>query len=121
MIETTIYLELLPDDSGDVSWLEQTPAQLGSLEAAVANRRRLEAYRRGDWSLVGVRLACELGEGCTFTSPGLWGIESDSGEEYLRSCLAERDDWTYLAAELAEFGIHPDRPDYAALEIREGQ
>lgn len=55
-----------------------------------ADQARLDARRRGDWSFIGIRaeatIYVPIGQGCfsayTLTSPGVWGIESDSDESY---------------------------------------
>jgi len=57
---------------------------------------QIEAYSRGDWCFVGVQAAALMTivtDGCAriykLTSPGLWAIESDSGEEYLNDVFRE--------------------------------
>jgi hypothetical protein len=58
---------------------------------------RLNAWRKGDWHFVGVRAKAILqiphGIDCWITSsllsPGLWGIESDSGDDYFRQVYRE--------------------------------
>jgi hypothetical protein len=75
----TITMEIVPDDCADASYLEQDDFE-----------DRLEAYRRGDFSFVGVRAVAHIrvpyGEHAeietTLKSPGLWGIEDDSGGDY---------------------------------------
>ena len=71
---------------------------------------RLEQYRQGAFDFVGVRAAVELpipfGKDRILTrieSPGLWGIESDSGEDYLDSVFQEES--AILADMLAELGV----------------
>ena len=90
-----IFIDTPYDETPDVSWLEQTPAQLGSLAAAVANRRRLNAYNRNEWWLIGARLAAEItldsGTVLVLTSPGVWGIESDASAEYIKSAALDND------------------------------
>lgn len=62
-------------------------------EYRAQDQTRLDAWRAGDWSFIGIQaeatIYVPIGQGCfstyTLTSPGLWGIESDSGEE----CFAE--------------------------------
>ncbi len=107
-----VRAEVVFDADGDASWLEQSPAQLGSLEAAVANRRRLRSLQAGDWYFVGVRVAVDIGfvtefggqsNRFTLDSAGLWGIESDSGAEYFASVAAE--EWDGLADELRALGF----------------
>ena len=72
---------------------------------------RAEAYNRGDWCMTGVRagvtLHIPIGDGSTvaqpITSPGLWGVESDAGDEYIASVYAE--ECETLAIMLAAMGI----------------
>ena len=69
------------DPDPDVSFLEQDEFE-----------DRLAAYKRGEFDFVGVRAEAEVvieGVVQTLTSGGLWGIESDSGEEYLESVAVE--------------------------------
>ena len=72
--------------------------------------QRHEALNRGDFNHIGVRVAVELpipfGKDRILTrieSPGLWGIESDSGEDYLDSVFQEENE--ILADMLAELGV----------------
>lgn len=107
----SVYVQLVHDDDPDASWLEQSPRELGSITAAVENRRRLLALQRGDWYFVGARLAADVlihhdgrtPERLTLTTPGVWGIESDSDVDYFREVAL--DDWDYLAADLAALGL----------------
>ena len=49
---------------------------------------RLESYRSGSWTFVGVTAVALIRTGDVtqrVTSGGLWGIESDSGSDYLES------------------------------------
>ena len=91
--------QIVPDDCPDSSYLEQE----GFAD-------RLAEYRRGKFDYVGVRAAVELpipfGKDRILTrieSPGLWGIESDSGEDYLESVFQEES--AILADMLAELGV----------------
>jgi hypothetical protein len=91
--------QLVPDDCPDTSYLEQEGFE-----------DRLSQYRRGEFDFVGVRAAVEVpipyGKDRILTrieSPGLWGIESDSGEDYLESVFQEES--TILADMLAELGV----------------
>ena len=66
------------DPIPDHSWLEQEGFE-----------DRLAAYKRGEFHLVGVQAKVELRVpyGADFicvslSPPGVWGIESDAGEEY---------------------------------------
>jgi hypothetical protein len=90
---------IVPDACPDASYLEQEGFE-----------DRLERYRQGDFEYVGVRAAVELpipyGKDRILTrieSPGLWGIESDSGEDYLDSVFQEESN--ILADMLTELGV----------------
>ena len=82
------------------------PAELRSIRAIVEHdpdpdvlfleqdefEDRLAAYKRGEFDFVGVRAEAEVvieETVQTLTSGGLWGVESDSGEEYLVSVAIE--------------------------------
>jgi len=72
------------DEDPDTSHLDQDE---------FADRR--EALQRGDFSFVGVRAEAEVvieGVVQTLTSGALWGIESDSGEEYIEGVALEEYD-----------------------------
>jgi hypothetical protein len=83
-----------PDfDSGDPDYAEQ-------------DAERREAYRRGDFSMVGVVAEADVViEGITQTlkSGGLWGTESDSGEEYIQEIAA--DEYADLRKILTSIGV----------------
>jgi hypothetical protein len=90
---------IVPDDCPDGSYLEQEGFE-----------DRLQQYRQGYFDYVGVRAAVELpipfGKDRILTrieSPGLWGIESDSGEDYLQSVFQEES--AILADMLTELGV----------------
>lgn len=54
---------------------------------------RMESLHRCDWNYIGIKARAEIviGDVCqTITSGGLWGIESDSGEPYLRETEQEQ-------------------------------
>jgi hypothetical protein len=109
-----VFIDTPEDESPDASWLDQTPAQLGSLEAAVANRRRKIALENGDWYLIGVRLAAEVtlsragrvDEKITLTTPGIWGVESDSSVEYLTELAM--DEAEFIREDLLALGFTPE-------------
>ena len=91
--------QLVPDDCPDTSYLEQAGFE-----------DRLEQYQRREFDFIGVRAAVEVpipyGKDRILTrieSPGLWGIESDSGEDYFQSVFEEES--TILADMLAELGV----------------
>ena len=87
------------DEYPDISWLEDE-----------SGRERLAAFSEGAWHLVGIQAAATvlipLGDhfvAQTVTSPGLFGIESDSGEDYFEAVFAE--ECASLAAMLAAIGV----------------
>jgi hypothetical protein len=93
------HRQIVPDDCPDTSYLEQEGFE-----------DRLGQYRQGDFDYIGVRAAVELpipyGKDrilARIESPGLWGIESDSGEDYLDSVFQEETD--ILAEMLTELGV----------------
>ena len=98
--KSDIDRQIVPDDCPDASYLEQNGFE-----------DRLAEYRRGGFDYIGVRAAVELpipfGKDRILTrieSPGLWGIESDSGEEYLDSVFQEES--AILTDMLAELGVN---------------
>lgn len=92
--------QVIPETSPDASYLEQEGFE-----------DRLAEYRRGDFHFVGVRAAIELqipnrNQGYyiqRLESPGLWGIESDSGEDYFNEVFIEEK--AILADMLEELGV----------------
>ena len=91
--------QIIPDDCPDTSYLEQEGFE-----------DRLEELRQGAFDFIGVRAAVELpipyGKDRILSrieSPGLWGIESDSGEDYLETVFQEESN--ILAGMLAELGV----------------
>ena len=93
-------MEELPDECPDSSYLEQDEFE-----------DRLEQFQNGDFDFVGIRASVEIkiphGTGTVIshriTSPGLWGIESDSGDEYFRQVFREESE--VLSSMLAELGV----------------
>jgi hypothetical protein len=84
-----------PDDAGYIGASPSTPYA----EQFAAARARMDAFERGDWGYIGIRaqatitLASESGNCATIytlESEGLWGIESDSGEDYLAEVFEEQ-------------------------------
>jgi hypothetical protein len=98
----SIEIETIPDDDPDVSWLEQEGFE-----------DRRETYELGYWYLFGVRLlaritlehAGRIPETIELRTPGLWGVESDAGEEYLDEIAA--DELPMLVEDLRAFGFSP--------------
>lgn len=93
-----------PDQQDDGFWPSKDTTAAGycppehfeqSMETAKTRMARFEA---GVWNYIGVRAKAvvhiPIGNGsmCTYTlkSAGVWGIESDSGEEYLQKVFMEQ-------------------------------
>ena len=72
---------------------------------------RMERLYRGDWHYMGIRAEAEIvilsgkmgATSQTISSGGLWGIESDSGNDYLQSI--EQEELSELRAQLKELGF----------------
>lgn len=72
---------------------------------------RMERGNAGDWCLIGIRAEAEYSVGTSrngylaqeITSGGLWGIESDSEESYLKS--VEDEELTDLSVQLKGIGF----------------
>jgi hypothetical protein len=65
-------------------------------EYRTEDEKRLEAYYNDEWHYVGVRAVAHIrlvknnvAFYTTLESAGVWGIESDSGEEYLREMFEQ--------------------------------
>lgn len=106
-----VWVEVLPDTDPDTSYLYQADPDFSE---------RRELYERGGFDFVGVRACAELRFeteqggwiiGPTITTPGLWGIESDSGEDYLQEVGAEEAD--QLPDMLQALGVSRARANYA--------
>lgn len=81
-------IDIIGDENPDVSYLEQEGFE-----------ERLAAYRNGDFGFIGIRASVQISiphGKCfilqSFESPGLWGIESDSDNDYLKSVGEEEKD-----------------------------
>jgi hypothetical protein len=90
--------EDLPDEHGGaLDWMDEEE-----------DAERLNAYRRGEWSLIGVRAKVTafvpIGQGSfssfELTSPGVWSIESDSSEDFLNETYEEERDGLLAALRL---------------------
>jgi hypothetical protein len=86
--------------------------------------KRMEEYTRGEWCFIGINAYAEvsysIGNGNrrleTFTSSGLWGIESDSGE-YLEEVAEE--ELTDLKSHLEQFNVNISDFDEKAKEAKQ--
>jgi hypothetical protein len=107
-----IRVRVLFDEDPELSFLDQDE---------FADRK--EAYDRGDFYFVGVRAEADVAIGGiiqTLTSGGLWGIESDSGDDYIREVAGE--EWRELRRILTDVGVPtaqlPDKVDPAWIAWR---
>jgi hypothetical protein len=91
-VTVTFKMEQAEDSDGDLSYLEQDCfAGDGEMDGPA----RIEAYERGEWHFIGIRAVATIWiqrdnyrTNYTLESPGLWGIESDSDESYLKEVFA---------------------------------
>jgi hypothetical protein len=85
---------------------------------------RMQGLSRGDWSFVGIQARAEVtlpGSDVVqrLTSGGLWGIESDSGADYLAE--VERDELAGLRRELDAVGFSPRQIGLAFKSIENSE
>lgn len=91
----TIYVERIIDEEPDLSYLKQDYADCSADEAPkyrAQDKARLASYGNF-WWCVGVRARVDFvvkGTVQTLFSSGLWGIESDSGDDYFDDVAAEQ-------------------------------
>jgi len=93
----SVHILVLPDEDPDTSYLDQDDPDFSD---------RREAYLRGDFGFVGVRAEAKVAIESvvqTLTSGGLWGIESDSGDDYIREIAGE--EWHALRDILLSVGV----------------
>lgn len=104
-VTVTFSREELDDCDGDTSHLTQDYAEVADPaereKYKTEDAKRLAAYRKGDWHFVGIRAKALIrvdtytGERLSYTvfheltSPGLYGIESDSSEDYFKEVFAD--------------------------------
>lgn len=102
------YLYFLPARTGEETGNPESPKQ---------DFERMESLNVGQWCFVGIiaKAVVISAQGVTQTirSGGLWGIESDSGKDYLGEVA--RDELDSLRVELETFGFGKRAIDYAFL------
>ena len=92
----SISCQQIFDVDGDISWLQQYDINSKDSEErkyALQDKKRLEAYYNGEWCFIGIQAKAEIrinGISQTISSGGLWGIESDSDEEYFDEVFEEQ-------------------------------
>jgi hypothetical protein len=95
-----VWIEVVPDSDPDTSYLEQDEFE-----------DRLEQYRNDEFHFVGVQACAEIRFNTdkgyaaveTIRTPGLWGIEDDSGEDHLLE--VGREELDMLGDMLASLGL----------------
>jgi len=111
----SIKVQWIDDDDPDLSWLDQTNDEMGAGFEEMAERRK-ESYGL-TWHMIGCVAKAEvsypIGNGSkrleTLTSGGLWGIESDSDDAYLKEIAS--DQMQELSDHLAMFGIETTKEE----------
>lgn len=112
-VTVTFKRQELDDDSPDLSHLEQGYDDVADPEERAKYRRqdlvRLAAYRNGGWYMMGIRAVATIWierpgyrTNYEISSPGLWGIESDSEDSYLESVF--KDECSVLQTDIAAMG-----------------
>ena len=92
----SISCQQIFDVDGDISWLQQYDINSKDSEErkyALQDKKRLEAYYNDEWYFIGIQAVAEIrinGISQTISSGGLYGIESDSGDEYLDEVFEEQ-------------------------------
>ena len=82
------------DESPDLSYLEQFKDSKDPEEMKYAkqDKSRLDSYYNDEWCMLGIRAIATIrinGILQTVSSRGLWGIESDSGDDYKQEVFEE--------------------------------
>ena len=83
------------DEDPEISYLQQYDINDKDPEIrkyAKQDKERLESLYAGNWEFIGIQAKAEIrinGISQVITSGGLWGIESDSGDEYFEEIYQE--------------------------------
>ena len=112
-------LTTFDQDPSPLDYLFQDP------DYRAQDQARLDAWRDGQWHFIGVRARATIkiphgiNARCWITSellsPGLWGIESDSGDEYfLRVYQEEREILIDMLTSLKTYKVIQDQFSTAA-------
>lgn len=92
---SSVKAVVVPDEDPDTSFMDQDEFE-----------DRKEAFRRGDFSFVGIRAEAEIvvdGIVQHITSGGLWGVESDAGNPYI--CEVANEEYNDLRRILKTLGV----------------
>ena len=97
-----------------------SPEDTGNPDSPEQDYQRMESLNRGDWCCLGIIAKAEVvltgGVVQTLHSGGLWGTESDSGEDYLLSI--EKEELANLRTELEAVGFGKRAIDYAFRSVK---
>ena len=89
---------------------------------AKEDQKRVDRFHKGLWDFVGVLAEVDVIVGGTvqhIASPGLWGIESDSGEKYLREVANE--EYAQLVDILGRLGVPRSKvPSFRSAKWKRG-
>lgn len=124
VVTITFERRQAPDEHPDLSHLEQRYEDIGEPEERAKcleqDRARIEAYNNGEWHMRGLWVrACisvPIGGGSFamfhLDSPGLWGVESDCGDDYEQETWRNeehqlRQMMAAMAPEFAKLAAHP--------------
>jgi hypothetical protein len=97
-----------------------TAEETGSPDSPQHDYERMETYNRGHWYMLGIRaravIRIPMGSDAivhVIESPGIWGVESDGGEEYQYEIEADQlhELKTMLEALGIDTGDFPTRPE----------
>lgn len=89
-----------------------TGHETGNPESPMQDYKRMEALSQGDWCFLGIDAIAHIRIGDLsqeITSGGLWGIESDSGDDYLQEVAKEQ--LEELREQLSALGFSEDAID----------
>lgn len=85
-------------------------SETGNRLSVSQDYKRMEDYNKGYWAMTGIRATVRLDVPSergtvlqTIKSPGLWGVESDAGEEYIESVYQE--ECNILTSMLESLGV----------------
>lgn len=112
-------IEHEPDDHRTHNWFN--PGNAENKKDAQKDYERMMEYERGSWRMIGIRAeaetALDIGAGNWkidhLTSGGLWGIEDDSEEKYIKE--VEDEQLEELKGYLLEYGFTQEQIDSAEI------
>ena len=116
-------IEHEPNNPRVFHWFNPQPGTVETKEQAQQVYERMMGYENGQWGMIGIRAKAEIqtSEGgnswfCNdVESGGLWGIDDDSEESYLKEI--EREQLDELKDVLLELGFTKEEIDKAVKEM----